>query len=104
MWFTDKEFVELLQTNHVQVKLKLKNHMYKPNIFKSIMSIFKASTEENMEYVWCDVVEWKQGFGLDYKVRCLPVRNGFYAKDFYTCDLVSLINVEKVEFRLLRGR
>ena len=91
------QFVKLIQKKHIQVKIKL----------KELSSTYEAFGIEVKEYnglekeVWCEIEPINSFSSLSYKVFCRPVEAKYKGKEYYTMDLLGLIDKGFVGLRVL---
>lgn len=91
------QFVKLVNNKHIQVKIKL----------KELSSTYEAFGVEVREYngkvkeVWCEIESINSFSSLSYKVFCKPIEDKYKGKEFYTMDLLSLIDKGIIKIRVL---
>ncbi|MCH1964327.1 hypothetical protein MCG45_15975 [Clostridium perfringens] len=92
-----EQFVKLIQNKHIQVKIKL----------KELSSTYEAFGVEVREYsgkekeIWCEIESINSFSSLSYKVFCKPIKNKYKGKEFYTIDLLRLIDGGIIKLRIL---
>jgi hypothetical protein len=97
MIIKDEQFSKLASQGKVQVKLPLKKHkpMWTP---WGNLGCYDGKEKK----VWCTIEEYN-GFKIieNYKVRVQSIDQNYNGRDFYTSDLVSLINSGYIEMKII---
>ena len=94
---TTEQFVDLVNKKHVQVRLNL----------QKLSSIYELGNIELYEFngeskdVWCDIKPINNFSSLSYKVLCVPTEKNYNNKDFYTMDLLRLIEKSVIKLRVV---
>lgn len=92
-----EHFVKMIKNNHVQVKIKL----------KELSSVYQLFGVEVIKYdgkekeIWCEIEPINSFSSLSYKVFCNPIENNYKGREFYTMDLLRLIDNGIVKLRVL---
>lgn len=92
-----EQFVELVGKNHVQVKIKLKELSSVYQLFGVEMREYHGKEKE----VWCEIEPINSFSSLSYKVFCKPIKDNYKGRDYYTMDLLRLIDSGIVKLRIL---
>lgn len=94
---TTEQFVKLVENKHVQVKIKLKQ-------LSSIYQLFDIEVKEydgKEKEIWCEIESINSFNSLSYKVFCEPIEDKYKGREFYTMDLLRLIENGTIKLRVL---
>ncbi|HGD0580524.1 TPA: hypothetical protein ACH354_002186 [Clostridium perfringens] len=91
------QFVELVNNKHIQVKIKLKELSSTYEVFGVEVKEYNGKEKE----VWCEIESINNFSSLSYKVFCKPIEDKYKGKEFYTMDLLSLIDKGIIKIRVL---
>ncbi|WP_075810219.1 hypothetical protein [Clostridium perfringens] len=92
-----EQFVKMIKNNHVQVKIKLKE-------LSSVYQLFGVEVREydgKEKEIWCEIEPINSFSSLSYKVFCNPIEDKYKGREFYTIDLLSLIDKGIIKLRVL---
>ncbi|WP_283695704.1 hypothetical protein [Clostridium perfringens] len=90
-----RQFVNLVENKHIQVKIKLKE-------LSSVYQLFGVEVREydgKEKEIWCEIESINSFSSLSYKVFCKPIENKYKGKEFYTIDLLRLIDSGNIKIR-----
>lgn len=93
-----KQFCELASQGKVQVKEKCKRLSGVYDMFGWRLMEYKGKQSK----VWCTIEDYASYSKIKdgYKVILKPIVDGYNSRDYYTSDLVSLINSGHVEMKI----
>lgn len=90
-------FIKLIESRHIQVKLKLRE-CNRISVFGDMLVKVYDGKEDS---IWCDLEPTNNINSLSYKVFCKPIKDNYKGREFYTMDIVNLINRKLIDIRVL---
>lgn len=92
-----EQFIKLVENKHIQLKIKLKELSSVYQLFGVEMREYRGKEKE----VWCEIEPINSFSSLSYKVFCKPMEDNYKGRDYYTMDLLRLIDSGIVKLRIL---
>ena len=90
-------FIKLIENKHLQVKLKLREY----NRVLVFGNMLVETYDGREDFIWCDLEPINNINSLSYKVFCKPAKDNYKGREFYTMDMVNLINRKLIDIRVL---
>lgn len=93
-----EQFCQLASQGRVQVKDKFKRLSGVYNVFSYGLMEYRGAESK----VWCTIEDYASYSKVKdgYKVIIKPTVDGYKPRDYYTSDLVSLINSGHIEMKI----